>query len=129
MLRIGSKGFTLIEIMFAVVILSFGLVLVLRSFATALDGIKRTENIKVASYLLEEKMEGIKEGVKEENGIARGESSGELGNADYTDYRWSLNVMPSAVDEDLNEVKLEILWIEGKNQRSLFATTYLEDKE
>lgn len=135
MLRTGSKGFTLIEIMLAVLILSFGLVLVLRSFATALDGLKRSENVKAASYLLEEKMEDIKEKAKEEGGIVKGNSSGKFGNndytdlkTDYTDHRWDLSVKQSGVDEDLNEVELVISWQEGKNKRSLFATTYLENK-
>jgi len=128
MLRTGNKqGFTLIEIMFAVVILSFGLVLVLRSFATTLEGMKRSENVKLASYLLEEKMEEVKEKAKEEKGIVNGNAFGEF--EDYKDYNWNLNVNPSSVDEVLNEVKLEISWTEGKNQRSIFATTYLENKD
>ena len=126
---IPKRGFTLIEIMFAGVILSFGLVLVLGSFATALEGIKRSENVKIASYLLEEKMEEVKEKAKEEGGVVKGNTFGEFGNTDYTDYKWSLSVNQSNVDEDLNEVKLEISWTEGKNQRSLFATTYLENRD
>jgi len=126
MLRIGNKGFTLIEIMFAVVILFFGLVLVLRSFATALEGMKRSGNVKAASHLLEEKMEEIKEKAREEGGIVKGTSSGEF---DNTDCKWGLSVKQSDVDEDLNEAELEILWTEGKNKRSLFATTYLENKD
>jgi len=141
MLRTGNKqgftpldskhltGFTFIEIMFAVVILSFGLVLVLRSFATTLEGIKRSENVKIASYFLEEKMEEIKEKAKEENGIARGESSGEFTILTPRRCKWSLEVAPSGVDEDLNEAELVISWTEGKNQRSIFATTYLENKD
>jgi len=136
MSRTGSKGFTLIEIMLAVLILSFGLVMVLRSFATALDGLKRVEFVKVASYLLEEKMEDIKEKAREEKGIARGASSGEFRKSDYTDlktdytdHRWDLSVKQSGVDEDLNEVELVISWQEGKNKRSLFAATYLENQD
>jgi len=120
-----SFGFTLIEIMFAVVILSFGLVLVLRSFATSLEGLKRAERVKFSSCLLEEKMEEIKEKAREEGGIAKGSFSGELSQ----DYKWSLNVGQSDVGEDLNEIKLAISWQEGKNQRGIFATTYLENKE
>lgn len=126
MLRTGNRAFTLIEIMFAVVILSFGLVLVLRSFATALEGMKRSENVKAASYLLEEKMEEVKENAKEEGGIVKGNSFGKF---DDTDCKWGLSVRQSGVDEDLNEVELEISWIEGKNKRSLFATTYLENQD
>ncbi len=136
MLRTGNKAFTLIEIMFSVVVLSFGLVLVLRSFATTLEGIKRIEFVKLASHLLEEKMEEVKEKAKEEEGIANGNAFGEFENTDYTDlktdytdYRWSLNVMPSDVEEALNEVELKISWTEGKNQRSIFAATYLENKD
>jgi len=123
--EIRDKGFTLIEIMFAVVILSFGLVLVLRSFATSLEGIKRAERVKFSSCLLEEKMEETKEKAREEGGIAKGNFSGEISQ----DYKWGINVKQGDVSEDLNEVKLEILWTEGKNQRSIFATTYLENKE
>lgn len=129
MSRTVNSGFTLIEIMLAVVILSFGLVLVLRSFATALDGITRSENVKAASYLLEEKMEEIKEKAKEEDGIKRGTSSGQFTVLTPRRCEWSLEVVPSGVDEDLNEVKLEISWQEGKSKRSLFGTTYLENKK
>ena len=126
MLQTGNRAFTFIEIMFAVVVLSFGLVLILRSFAVSLEGIKRSENVKFASWLLEEKIEEVKQKAKEERGIIKGNSSGEFGNADY---RWELSVNPSGVDEALNEVKLGIFWSAGKNQRGLFATTYLENKK
>lgn len=122
---IRDKGFTLIEIMFAVVMLSFGLVLVLRSFATSLEGIKRAEKVKVASYLLEEKMEEIKEKTREEDGIPRGNLFGEPNQ----DYKWDLSINQSDVSKDLNEVKLVISWQEGKNQRSIFATTYLQNRD
>jgi prepilin-type N-terminal cleavage/methylation domain-containing protein len=129
MLRTGSKGFTLIEIMLAVLILSFGLVLVLRSFATALDGLKRSENVKVASYLLEEKMEDIKEKAREGGGVTEGYSSGEVTISTPRECKWSIEVVPSGVDENLNKVELVISWTEGKSKRSLFATTYLENQD
>jgi len=127
--RGGEGGFTLIEVLLTVVILSVGLVLILRTFLTTLHTLQRTEEAAVVSLLLEEKMEAIKLQAAQEEGLALGVDSGKWAPSKTKTYDWKLGVSPSGVDEKLNEVRLDISWKQGKSPRRLFATTYLENKE
>ena len=122
-----KRGFTLIEIMLTVAILSFGLVIILQSFATALDGLKRTRGVSVASSLLEEKMEELTEKAKEEEGMVEGPLSGEF-DQEYKGYKWNVSVNPGA-DADLNELELTVSWTDGETPRSLSAVTYVDAKK
>lgn len=122
-----ERGFTLIEIMMAVAILSFGLVLVLQSFATALEGLKGARRVSAASSLLEEKMEELKEKAREENGMAEGPLSGEF-DKEYKGYKWDASVKPGPVAE-LNELELTVSWTDGKTPRNLSAVTYVDTKK
>ncbi len=128
-LRIGriKRGFTLIEIMMAVAILSFGLVLVLQSFATALEGLKGARRVSAASSLLEEKMEELKEKAREENGMAEGPLSGEF-DKEYKGYKWDASVKPGPAAE-LNELELTISWMDDRTSESLSAATYVDAKK
>ena len=122
----NSHGFTLIELMAAVVILSFGLVLVLRSFVTAVDAVKRLESIPPAVHLLEEKMEEIKNDNREQKNVSAGESAGEFPAWKNETYAWKLNMNPTPSEGNLSEAQMTITWKQGTSQRTLSAFTYLE---
>ena len=64
-----ENGFTLIEVLLTLFILSVGLVFILRSYVTTLDAIIRVDDISVLSTLLENKMEEVKNETIENNGI------------------------------------------------------------
>lgn len=113
--------------MLAVAILSFGLVIILQSFATALESLKRSAGVTKASYLLEEKMEELKEKAREEEGMAGGALSGGF-DGEYKDFKWDASVKPGVTGE-LSELDLNISWAEGSKPRSLSAVTYVDTKK
>ncbi len=122
-----SPGFTFVEVMLTTVILSFGLVIVLQSFATALEGIKRSASNRTASYLIEEKMEELKEKAREEQGLADGPLTGEF-DPQYGSYKWNAEVKPGPAT-GLSELGLLISWSEGNKPRSISAVTYVDAKK
>ena len=122
-------GFTFIELMFAVVLLSFGLIAIMRSFMITIDSMNRTEHILAASKFLEDKMEELKQTTKENNGIAPGRTAGQFESEKKKDFSWELSVLPSGISDELNEAKLIISWKERNKPQRLVTATYLKNIE
>ena len=99
----------------------------LQSFATALEGIKRSASNRTASYLIEEKMEELKEKAREEQGLADGPLTGEF-DPQYGSYKWNAEVKPGPAT-GLSELGLLISWSEGNKPRSISAVTYVDAKK
>ena len=121
-----ENGFTLIEVLLTLFILSVGLVFILRSYVTTLDAITRVEDISVLSNLLENKMEEVKNETIENNGIDVGNAFGEFRVSAAEKYDWHLKVMPSDVAPSLNKVQLTASWNEQAKVRKMMMTTYLK---
>jgi prepilin-type N-terminal cleavage/methylation domain-containing protein len=124
-----DSGFTVIELMFAVLILSFGLTGILHSFITTLTSMQRTQNIELVSALTEEKMEEIKRETAENQGIAPGRTSGQSHIAEGKTFDWELVVIPSGVADTLNEVRLVFSWPEHNTTQKFITVTYLKNIE
>lgn len=122
----SARGFTLIEIMLSVAVLSFGLVVVLGSFATALDCLKRSRETMKASYLLEEKMEELVRAAKEEGGLAPGRSDG-IFEGEYGGHGWAVSVNPDT--DGLAVLELTVSWTEGRKPRTLSAAVLVDAKK
>lgn len=124
----SSKGFTLVELMLAFVILTFGIVSVLRSFGMAVTAIRKADDTKVLSWLMESEMEALIRRSREEMGIPQGVTTGELGMEDGNVYSWKLAVVPSSVSSNLSEATLLLAKTSGR-RAELTATTYLFKRE
>lgn len=116
-LRTGSKGFLLFEVVIALAILSSAIVLVIRGFMTSMKAIAVSEdNIKAVRHL-EEKMWEIEDEAAKEGTLTTDSSSGNFDDG----YKWALSVDTVKDNDNLKFVKLIV------NDRSL--VTYIKAKD
>ncbi|VAX35345.1 hypothetical protein MNBD_UNCLBAC01-28 [hydrothermal vent metagenome] len=128
-LRTGNKqGFTFIEIMVALIILSVGLVTILKAFVTSVDRMSHLTNRLYATTLLDNHIVSIQRTLRAHNTLPLSlEDERMMTGAKETLFRPKLNISEIA---DFNEIfKLEVLltWQEGHNLRQLSRSAYLVD--
>ena len=120
-----KSGFTLIEIVVTLAILSLALPTLLRSFTEAAKGQALAENRTTALYLLKFQMATIEaEGYPD-----IGEESGEFG--EDSRFRWHSEVqdVESEEIEGLRLVTVTVTWQERGNERLISTSTYLADRQ
>lgn len=123
--RDEKKGFTLIEIVVTLAILSLALPTLLRSFTEAAKGQALAENRTTALYLLKFQMATIEaEGYPD-----IGEENGEFG--EDSRFRWHSDVqdVESEEIEGLRLVTVTVTWQERGRERSISTSTYLADRQ
>jgi len=118
-LRIGNKrGFTLIEVMVAVAVLSFGLVMVYQAFFIVLDSFNYSADYLEVSPWMDEKI------WLAQDSIMRGGSENNTGQGEFIlrnkKFNWSLSSRALDPISNLSEVNLEVTWKEGR--RSVLAS-------
>ena len=126
-LRIGSdqhSGFTLVEIMLTITILTVGIIGILRAYATSINALEVSRDTVDAVCLLKKKMAEIEQAAIEEGGISPGSSSGRFED-EFENFLWKLEVKTGSM-EDLNEVTLVVSRVGQPRKFSL--VTYAESK-
>ena len=122
----GDKnGFTLIEIVITLAILSLALPTLLRSFTEAAKGQALAENQTTALYLLKFRLAAIEaEGYPD-----IGEEEGEFG--EDSRFRWYSEVqdVESEEIEGLRLVTVTVTWQERGKERLISTSTYLADRQ
>ena len=101
MTKFSREGFTLIEVMVALVIISVAMVTLLSTHAISARNYAEAKAIAVCSMLAQQKLAELQAGELP----AAGETSG--GFDDNEHYRWALSVKETAL-EPLREVTLEV---------------------
>ncbi len=131
-------GFTLLEIMVSVAILSVGLTLILQGFAHSLNVLRISQDNLEATLLAENKMAEMQIQAKEDwdtfAGGADEQFSPEGSNINYV---WKMEVEPVKSSEDsaeefknLNEVRITLAWKEGVRRRGrISVVTYIRKPE
>ena len=123
-----GEGFTLIELMVAMMILSIGIVFILRTFMSSISALDSGVNRLKAVQFLEQKLAEIEQRVKEEEGIELENTQGDvlLGVRPAT---WTLEVLPIEWRAEemevvgIYEVKVTLSWLEtGKSKKMILAT-------
>jgi prepilin-type N-terminal cleavage/methylation domain-containing protein len=128
-----KKGFTLVEVIVSVGILSFGLILVVQGFTQALSAIDIAHNNLKAGLLAEEK---ITEFILEPEVLDYSYNQ-ELGGEEQeanTKYTWVLSVEQQGDKQELNQVFTDVSWVSGRRKGRVSIVTYLripvdDDKE
>ena len=120
-----KKGFTLIELMLAITILSVGMVGVLRAYSVSVSALEAGQESIEAVYLLKEKMAQVEKDASEEGGIPPGRWDGEFDN-EFEEFTWELTVRPGPT-RGLNESILTVSRKENSKRFSL--VTYVENKQ
>lgn len=116
----AEKGFTLLELIVAIAILSFGLVGVLQAISAALAASRLAEDYSTAAILAEQKMAELSVSVED---LEAGEDSGDFGEL-FPRFAWSCRVEDSGV-EGLLQATVVVSWRSGQRERSFTAETCL----
>ncbi|MBL7156752.1 MAG: hypothetical protein ISS92_01175 [Candidatus Omnitrophica bacterium] len=120
-MKIKNKGFLLFEVVISIVIITAGVLFVMRAFSSAKESIERSTEVFKVSLLLEQKMWGFEEKGKIEEGRESGDFEEDEG------YSWKL-ASERLEDSDLNLVRLEAFQKEQPEITKYFITTYLKNK-
>ena len=125
--QINKKGFTLVEVMVAVVVLGIGIASVLSLIGQATKAISTARGIMIQTGLARLVMVEIENQYwqKEADDI---DTSGDFGD-DFPNYSYEVEIIED-IDEEvpaLQEVILTVYWERGKYKRPYTLTTYLID--
>lgn len=114
---LNASGFTLIEVLVAIVILATGLVLVIEGMARTQQAIRISENLVIASAFVEKKLTNAELEVRNLKRLGLNHSSGEWRLAGK-EFEWSESVGPyndeTILDQTrVNLVEVNLRWPEG----------------
>lgn len=116
MLR-SNKGFTLLEVMIALAILSLSLIALLSLRNSSIRLVEHSDRITTATLLAKAKMEDLPRPVQV------GESEGEFEGETYKGYKWKRVVSPTPF-VFIKEVVVVVKWDEGRGDVRLVAYEY-----
>jgi len=132
----STTGFTLIEVVVAMAILSVGITVIIELFSGSLRLVRTSGEYTKATNYARVKMEEMTVKPTMNEGIEEGEFDGA--------YRWQVDVkrvdiLPARIETDfkppveLFQVKVHVLWKSGTKERSTVLETYrtikLEEEE
>ena len=119
------RGFTLIEVILSIVILSVGIISVQRVFIGSLTALGVIENWNQAERLLDEKIWNLGREVREQgNKFQKRKDSGLLLGSDRT-YEYDMNIREIGPDAHLMEGRAVVSWGNQGVGRSIKRTFYL----
>ena len=117
--RANVRGFLLIELLAATIILSTALVAISRAFSNNARLLRHASALLNAEMLLEEKMAEF----EQEKGLPIGKQEGTFPASGS--FRWSADIQKRA-ELLLYDVAVTVSWREGLRPQSLMVTTLLE---
>lgn len=122
---VDDGGFTLVEILVTLTILSIALPVLMYSFRNAAHGQSLSENRTTAIYLLKLRLAEIELGGYPDIG----EDDGEFG--ENSRFRWHSSVQDVASDEieKLRRITVTIMWQEQGREESISMNTYMADRQ
>lgn len=120
-----QSGITLIEVLLAVVVLSVGLVGVLRAYAVSVGALEISRDMINIIELLKEKMGDMEQTMIEQGGVSAGSASGRF-DGRFADYNWAWGTTATA-QEGLYELTMSVVRVDGARQVSLI--TYAPNKD
>ncbi|MDD5560718.1 MAG: prepilin-type N-terminal cleavage/methylation domain-containing protein [Candidatus Omnitrophica bacterium] len=119
-----NRGFTLIEIMISIAILSLGLILVLQGLTQCVGILRIAEDNLGASLLADDKIAEMEIAVKQDKDAFLKDASGESQSGNI-EFKWQVRLTPDMEYEDLYAVLATVRWNEGKRSGASIFNTYL----
>lgn len=117
----NSRGFLLFEVVISIVLITAGLLFIMRSYSSSKNSIQRSTEVFRTSLLLEGKMWEF-----EEKGlIEEGSKEGDF--AENEEYSWQAEVIRME-DSNLNQVTLAVFRKKDRKDTEYFISTYLKNK-
>jgi prepilin-type N-terminal cleavage/methylation domain-containing protein len=120
----GNRGFTLVEVLVALVIFAVGVVAVSRAYVISVGALGIGRESAQALCLLKQKASELEFSAIENDGLAIGVSSGVF-DGDNAAYEWSCEVKPAG--SKLNELDLEVR--KTGSRRNFTLAAYVDEKK
>lgn len=120
----SSKGFTLIEIMVTVAILSFGIVAIYEAFFISVDTYGYYTRYLNTQDWINEKISEQEYVLMETQALAPGQTAGQLTRQHKT-FDWTMQVALIEEDQGLYAVEVRLFWQEGRRTVDISRTAYL----
>lgn len=120
----NNSGFTLLEIIISMGLITIALLAILRLQAQSLNLQSEVQFTTIAHYLAQDRLSRI----HSENRLEAGTFSGDFGE-DYPYFRYREEVEEIPDLENLFKVKVSVFLDEGKAENEFFVTTYLYRKK
>lgn len=130
--RQNPAGFTLVELMVAVSILSLGIVLVSRSFLSAASALNSAQSKIEAVQFLEGKISLLEEKAKQEKGLSAEEGKEEETVINNRVSVYNSEIIPleaEGLEENINEARLKLTWKENNINKNETMGSYFKNKE
>jgi prepilin-type N-terminal cleavage/methylation domain-containing protein len=124
--RLPRRGFTLVEVMVAAVILSLGMVVVFESFLKGLDTFNFFNNRLNAQWFINEKIWQVQAALDQPIGAflpAQETGTVMVGNKEFT---WQVSLSVLDVQQELYQMDAQMLWREGNKQRVIKRCTAIK---
>jgi len=119
----NQRGFTLLEVMVALVIIATSFIVLLHSRNQSVIAADYARHSTIATLLASQKMSEIENVGSPEDG----EETGDFGE-EYPGYTWRKVVSETAYEE-IKEVRVEVFWGEGKGRRGVELVNYVRAKK
>jgi len=113
--RLRHQGFTLIEMLVCILILSIGLVLMLQAFQASAMALAESRDAIRASTLLRENLAG------EVDHTGQGRSEGRF-DSPYAAYRWSIEKNDAVFGDQQILIVTASVWLDGSQSRYEITT-------
>ncbi len=113
-----AAGFTLLEVMIALAILSLVAIAFLRAQASSIYLVDESSQISLATLLAREKMAELEAA----GSLEPGKNSG-IGGEAFPIFRWEQIISATEI-LTLRKAVVRVIWMEGKQERSIGLTTY-----
>ena len=122
------KGFTFIEVMVTLVILSSGIVMIYKSFFLCLDYLSYLTCRLYASQMIESKIADISRSYQESQGafFDRGATTETMEiNHKWVDFNYTINLTPLSGLEHVYHLQISLAWYDGKRLMKLSRESLL----
>jgi len=110
-------GFTLVEVLLAIVILTTGLILVFQGFGVGVRAASLAEKETTACLLAQRVIADL----EMQETLTAGTDQGEF-EEDYPGYRYETEITESAEVSGLYEVRIMVFWVQGDQEREITVT-------
>jgi prepilin-type N-terminal cleavage/methylation domain-containing protein len=121
--KADSRGFTLIEVMVAVAVLSFGLVMVYQAFFIVLDSFNYSADyLEIVSWM-DEKIWQAQDSIMRTGALETNTTQGEF-IARNKKFEWTISSNALSSAGNLSAVNLEVNWKEAKRKVKVNRSCY-----
>ena len=130
-LLFSNSGFTFVEVMVALAVLSLGIVIIFKGFITSLDRLSYLTNRLYATTLLDNRITGIERMLRLYETLPFELNRKEKVNVGSREIEFRQRMSISEVDDfaDVFELDLSLLWDSGDREMILSRSAYISDFE